>query len=255
MKYLNLLLLLFSCLLSPALFAQTPRQIEDDLIKSFKKIEYYSQKNDYKKTAAANDEFETKLKSHTERIPSTLTYPFDVLKKAHVHISTSTDDLFRIYSWDTWTGGTMHAFENVFQFKSGGKTFSILDHPKEEGDYIHNYHKMYTFINNGKAYYLTVYLDIASTKDISNGIHIFSIEGGKLTDAKLIKTHSGLHGDLHYDYDFGSVVNIDFEKRPAIRFDNTTNTIYLPLVDGNRQMTNKFILYKFTGQYFEKVKN
>jgi hypothetical protein len=50
-------------------------------------------------------------------------------------------------------------------------------------------------------------------------------------------------------------VDIDYERRPRPYFDEKTNTIYLPLVDSNNQMTNKFILYKFTGQYFERVKN
>lgn len=255
MKYLNFCLAFLLCIVSNSLFAQTPQQIEADLVKSYKKIEYYSLKNDYEKTSSANDEFETKLKTYTEKVSSTLTCPFVALKKSHVDISTSTDGLFRIYSWDTMTGGTMRAFENVFQYRSAEKLISILDRPKEEGDYIHNYYKIYTFINNAKAYYLTVYTDIGSTKDVADGIHVFVVDNGKLGDAKIIQTRSGLHNDLHYDYDFGSVVNTEYDKRPAPRFDEKTNTIYLPLIDGNRQMTSKFILYKFTGQYFERVKN
>lgn len=96
-KYLGLLLTCFSFSISSALYAQTPKQIEDDLIKSFKKIEYYGQRNDYEKTSSANDEFETKLKSYAEKITSTLTYPFDALKKAYVDVSTSSEGLFRIY--------------------------------------------------------------------------------------------------------------------------------------------------------------
>ena len=255
MKPLNLLLLAFCFSLSSALFAQTPKQIEDDLVKSYKKIEYYSQKNDYDKTAAVNKEFETKLKSYTEKTPATLTYPFKALKKANVDVSTSTDGLFRIYSWDTESGGTMHFFENIMQFKTGTITKAILDKPDGEAVNNYNYNKIYSFRVNDKVYYLARYLMIGSTKDVSDGIHIFAIENGKITDAKIIKTRSGLHSDLSYDYDFGSVIDIDYDKRPGPRFDEKTNIIYLPLVDGNNQMTNKFILYKFTGQYFEKVKN
>lgn len=254
MKCLNFCIAFLFCLTSFSLFSQTPKQIENNLIESYKKIEFYSQKNDYEKISSANDEFEAKLKNCTEKIPATLTYPFDA-KKARVDVSTSADGLFRIYSWDTWTGGTMHAFENVFQYKSSGKVISFLDRPKEEGDYIHNYNEIYTFINGGKAYYLTVYTDIGSTKDVSNGIHVFTIDNGKLTDAKIVRTHSGLHSDLSYDYDFRSVVDIEYGERPSPRFDEKTNMISLPLVSGNRQMTKRLILYKFTGQYFERVKN
>jgi hypothetical protein len=149
----------------------------------------------------------------------------------------------------------MHFFENVMQYKSGAATKIIIDTPKGEGDNRPNYHKLYTFRANGKSFYLTVYLDIGSSKDITEGIHIYTIENGNLQDANLIKTYSGFFSDVSYSYDFGSVVNIDYNKRPAIRFDNTSNTIYLPMVYGNSQMTKKFTRYKFTGHYFERIKS
>jgi hypothetical protein len=258
-------LFLFACCCFSAsnnLFAQSPKAIEAALLRSFNRIDYWDQQRSKDATMAwsdslekANDVFAKKLKGYIQKYPSTITYPFSLLVKEHLYISSSTDGLFRIYSWDTRTGGTTQFFENVLQYKTGSSFKAIIDTPKSEGDNRPNYHKMFTLQTNGHSYYLSVYLDIGSTKDIADGIHIFTIENGRLTDAKLIKTHSGLRSDLSYDYDFGSVVNIDFEKRPVIRFDNTTKTIYLPLVDGNRQMTNKFILYKFNGQYFERVKD
>jgi hypothetical protein len=262
MKYLNLLLLFFCCLLSSGLFAQTPKQIENELLRSFKRIDYWDQQRSKDTSMAwfdslekANDVFGKKLKAYTQKYPATITCPFNLLKKNYVDISSSTDGLFRIYSWDTWTGGTMHFFESVFQWKSGTNIFSKLDTPMQEGDNRPNYNKVYTLKVKDKSYYLAVWLDIGSTKDVADGIHIFTIVNGELTDAKLIKTQSGLHSELSYDYDFGSVVNMNFDKRPRIHFDSTTNTTYLPLIDGNRNMTKKFILFKFTGQYFERVKN
>jgi len=254
-------LLFFSCSLSSGLSGQTLKQIEDDLFKSFKKIEYWRGKSGDTAVDAvealyrANDQFAVKLKQFTEKYPSTIKYPFSSLIKAHVDISTSNDGLFRIYSWDTETGGTMHYFENVMQYKSGATVKAIIDKPDGEAVSNYNYNEIYSLQANGKVYYLARYLMIGSTKDVFDGIHVFTINNGKLTNAKIIKTHSGLHNELSYEYDFGSVVDIDYKKRPRPYFDEKTNIIYLPLVDGNSQMTNKFILYKFTGQYFEKVKN
>jgi predicted nucleotidyltransferase component of viral defense system len=74
-------------------------------------------------------------------------------------------------------------------------------------------------------------------------------------DVKIIKTQSGLRNKINYSYDFFSVVDIPFEKRPTITFDATTKTISIPLVAANGKVTNKFIIYNFNGQYFEKVKN
>lgn len=262
MKHSSLVAVTILCLIASNLIAQTPRQIEGDLLKSFKKINYWDQQR-LKDTSMAwsdslekaNDIFGKKLKGYAQKYPATLNYPFSQLIKEHLDISSSTDGLFRIYSWDTWMGGTMHYFENVIQYKAGSRFKAIIDTPKSEGDNRPNYHKMYTFNTGSKSYYLAIYLDIGSTKDVADGIHIFSIENGELTDAKMIKTHSGLRSDLSFEYDFGSVVNIDYDKRPEIHFDNTSNTIYLPMVDGNYKMTNKSIQYRFTGQYFERVKN
>jgi hypothetical protein len=263
MKCLNLYFTAFCILISLNVFGQTPQQIEADLLKSFKKIGYWNQQRDKdtsgawgNKLAQANNNFGRKLKYYAEKYPATITDPFQSLLKEHLDISSSADGLFRIYSWDTRTGGTEHFFENVFQYKSEQKTTAIFDTLNYgHDDDIINYHKVCSFKVNDISYYLAIYLIIGSTKDVSDGIHIFTVKNGKLKNAKIIKTPSGLHSDLSYDYNFFSVVNIPFGKRPAIRFDNATNTIYLPLVDGNRNMTNKFILYKFTGQYFEKVKS
>ncbi len=263
MKLINLFIFAFLCIIMVDASAQTPRRIvEEDLDRSFKKIDYWERQRDKDTTMAwsdslenANDVFGKKLKYYTEKYPSTIFDPFDSLVKNHMDISTSKDDLFRIYSWDTQTGGTMHFFENVMQYNSGTITKAIIDTPKREGDNRPNYNKIYIFKRNGKTYYLSIFLYIGSTKDMTEGVHIFTIENSKLTDAKLIKTHSGLHSELSYDYDFGSVVNVDFDKRPAIRFDNAADTIYLPLVDGNRKLTKKSIIYKFTGMYFERVKS
>jgi hypothetical protein len=157
--------------------------------------------------------------------------------------------MFRIYSWDTWMGGEGHFFENVIEYKSGVDYKVIIDSTKSLGDNRPNCHKLYTFIANDKTYYLVAYLYINSERDWDEGIRIYAIENGQLIDVKLIKTDSDLYTDLIYkvhSYSYG---------RPKIRFDARRETIYLPLIDENHHFTHKFTLYKFTGQYFEKVKN
>lgn len=254
------LLILFCLFTITNIFAQTPKAVEADLLRSFKKITYWS---DYKSDATintadslykANTVFGSMLKSYTEKYPSTINEPFDSLRKERLDMVTSSDSLFRIYSWDTWTGGTMHFFNNVLQYKAGQKLYSILDTSKTGKRYIYYYSNLYTFKVDNKTYYLGVYKGIFSSKDVGEGIQVFSIENGRLNaDVKLIKTSSGLHSKLYYSYDFFSVVH--WKDRPAITFDADTQTINLPLVDGKGNMTRKFITYKFTGKYFEKVKS
>jgi uncharacterized membrane protein len=252
---LRICLLIVGCFIGVDVFAQTSKAIEADLLTSFKKIYYYRDKNDDEGVGNADDLFAKKLKYYTEKYPFTISQSFVLLKNEQLDISTSDDGLFRIYSWDTWSGGTMHFFESVFQYKVGINTISILDTPKTEGDNRPNYIKLYTFKVNTRVYYLANYSTKGSTKDAGDGIQIFDIENGKLNnDVKIIKTVSGLHSKLYYDYDFLSVLDIASDKQPTIYFDATTQTIHVPVVIDKGKVTNRYIIYKFTGQYFEKIK-
>lgn len=88
---------------------------------------------------------------------------------------------------------------------------------------------------------------------MEKGVQVFSIENGKLNiNAKLIKTRSGLHGKLFYEYDLGPI--IDESVDDDIHYDPILKTISIPVIDGEK-VTKARIKYKFTGQYFERVKN
>lgn len=261
MKFLkHILLITFICPLYS--FSQIPGDIETNLCNLFSRIDYWQQKENEAAFAvsasdslgAANDAFARKLLFYTEKYPATITHDFKQLKKARLDISSSADGLFRIYSWDTETGGTMHFFESVFQYKSGLKTMAILDTPREEGDVRPDYDKIFTFKNAGKTYYMCNYFNIGSTKDMSQGIQIFAIENGKLEDnVKLIKTKHTFRSRLGFDFNFLSKVY--WKVSPKIYFNPVLKTINVPLVDANYNMTNRFIVYKFNGKYFERVKN
>jgi len=199
----------------------------------------------------ANDVFGKKLKYYTSAYPSTMYSYFNNLQG--MIINTSEDELFRIYSWDTNMGGTMHDFENVFQYKYKEQTYSILDTAKDESDYVYLYSNLYTLKAGNKSYYLAVFDGIFSSHDMGEGIRVFSIENGKLVDTKLIKTQSGLHNKLYYDYDLFSIPgNL---KDADIRYNLTLKIISLPVIVDKGKVTNRRITYKFTGQYFERVKN
>jgi hypothetical protein len=262
MKPIGLVVFFILCFISGNLFAQSPKVIEADLLKSFTKIEYwgdpkhrYDEKiNGEDSLLRVNEIFGKKLFYYTSKYPFTIGQKFLILKKNHLDICTSSDGLIRIYSWDTQTGGTMHFFDDVIQFKSGNRTKSLLDTPRSQGDAGADYRKIYTFKNNGVKYYLCVFMFIESSSYDGEDIMFFSIENNSLKqNIKLIKTNEGLTDYLGYEYDNGSI--IDWKPRPEIYFDPKSKTIHLPLVKPHGQLTYKFITYKFTGQYFEKVKN
>ena len=251
----------FLCLFATtSLFAQNPKQIEADLLKSFSRIEYWSGQRGTDTSGAwidsletANDRFGKKLQAIAIKFPATINQQFDSLDKNGPIILSSDDGALRIYTWDTETGGTMHNFENVLQYRSGSNTYAILDTGSDVKEvYVYTYRSLGTLKISNNTYYLATFYGQFSNKDLGRGIRIFTISNGKLNDAKLIKTQSGLHSKLHYEYDYFSVSQND--PNDDIVYDPIKKTISFPVVEDGGKVTDKRIVYKFTGQYFERGK-
>jgi hypothetical protein len=244
-------------------FGQSSNSIEETLLKEFKKITYWAYyKGDtdtvdkYDSLEKANENFRKLLLKHTAQSPSTLTTDFKEIVNEGLSIATSTDGLFRIYSWDTYTGGTMHIFDNVYQYKVNGRVFSkTLRESEDEHDPGYWYSTIYSLTNAGKTFYLGLRHGIYSTKDSYQGIKSFSISNNSLNaGTKLIKTNTGVKNILGFEFDFFSVVH--HLERPVrlITYNATTKTLTLPIVLENGEVTERRIIYQFTGRYFERRK-
>src|ERR1035437_7364622 len=85
-------------------FAQTiaPKEIEQDLLHTSSIILPYYYGN-FDSLFFYSSLFSNKITTYVSKYPSTLSYPFQkLIDSNHCNITTSTDGLFRIYSWDTW---------------------------------------------------------------------------------------------------------------------------------------------------------
>ena len=248
------------CFITVNLFAQegvNPDAIENDLLRVFKRVNYYgAHKKEWKAIDSLkkmNSIFAYKLKYYTAKYPYTIHLNFTSLKKERLVIATSADGLFRTYSWDTKLGTNGYDFDNVLQYSVKEKTVSLLkmDPPGKEAYW---YPKIYTFAANNKTYYLAVYNSILSATKAAQGIRAFAIENGVLNGrVPMVKTSTAVLSRLYYEYSLQSVA--DWKTFPSIYFDKDTKTIHTPLVDYSGKMTHKLITYKFTGRFFEKVKN
>ena len=233
------------------------------LKETFSKFEYYgSSENEhaYDSIQKYNISFENLLLKYTSSIPETLTFDFKDLTQSGLKISTSENSLFRIYSWDTETGGSMRSFRNVFQFNSVKKLFSLktpndLD---ESGESSYTYEIIDQINSENKMFYVVKCIAIGSSAVSSHKIKIFSIQNGLLDDkAKLIKTKSGIRNELRYEIDFSSSANqtpdaVDREYS-RISYDKNNKIIMLPLILEDGKLTKKKIKYQFNGIYFEKI--
>jgi hypothetical protein len=78
-------LLIIGCLVSANLFAQTPKAIEADLLKSFKQINEWSidtGMNANESLWKAKKKVGEKLYHYASQYPATIAYPFNLLKKS-----------------------------------------------------------------------------------------------------------------------------------------------------------------------------
>lgn len=240
--------------------AQNQKSIEQSLLNQFKKIGYWFEyKSDtsglekYDSLEKVNDDFQKLLVQYAVKYPSTIGYGFKELDNEGISISTSSDGLFRIYSWDTYTGGTMHIFKGVYQFKANGKVYAKpIECSTDEGDPGYWYSKIYSVNANGKTYYLAVLHAIYSTGDLYQGVKAFCMEKNNLnTNAKLIKTTSGLQNTLGFEFNLFSLGDRPLE---LVSYNASTKTLTIPVVYENGKVTDKIISYQFTGKYFERKK-
>jgi hypothetical protein len=258
LKFYVLLLSLSSLICSVS--AQTPTEIEQNLVKLYAKVSdnsAYRGDSDNDVLGKADDDFKVKVLEYT-KTASTLKYKFDELDKS-ITIKTSEDGKFRAYSWDRLDGGTMHFFETVYQFQGkDGKVYSQTVETEEgnaEG-FVKDIFSVQTKLGN---VYLVVKTAIGSTQDRYEGVGLFRIDGDKLNDGvKLFKTKSGLTNSIGFSYNFFSVV--DRKERPVelILFDKKTKVLKIPVVIENEkflngEVTDKIIKYKFNGTYFVKI--
>lgn len=223
--------------------AQTPdfSQHERELIKLHDKmyefvnrpgdsLNYYSKKFDM--------QFMALVKNNSQ----TLTYPFDLLKHQGIHIQTSADGKFRIYSWDNRTGGSWHQYSQIFQFESNKKIFTLTPDSKEdEGDSNGFCSGIITLNLQDKTVYLCTVNYIFSSVDRRQALYAYRIYPNGLIEAlEIFEDDKGRHRKLYVDYNSKHLSN----ALDIISWNKEKNTIYLPMTDEKGNVTKKHALYK-----------
>nr|WP_294862619.1 hypothetical protein [uncultured Fluviicola sp.] len=227
-------------------------QREQELVDIYQKVSA-SHYGDFDSLTFYTDLFSLKFFTLISRGYNTINYPFKALKDKYVcNVATSKDGKFRIYSWDSQTGGTMHFFNAIYQFKLGENAFTSWCH-LDEGDPGCFYSEIFTLKAKKKTYYLGIANGIYSTKDVGQSIQAFELTNTGVNDSiQLMKTPDGLRNSLDIAYDFFSV--IDNSERPvaAIRYDEKKKVISISTTNEKGEIVpgNKF--YRFNGTYFEE---
>ncbi|MEZ5345970.1 MAG: hypothetical protein R2681_10495 [Pyrinomonadaceae bacterium] len=259
MKTKTFLLVILMLAASGFVSAQTLQQIEDELVRGAQEIENwsaYGSNYDLDKLAAANKTFSKTLSKYAKR-KDVLGFSFSKLKE-FVSISTSADGKFRVYSWDTNLGGTMHDYDDLYQFVGNdGKIYVEGGESEEEDMGAFTYDVFDLPLKNGTIYMVCTTF-IASTQDHFQSLKLLKITGGKTEAAKLIKTAKGLTDNVGFEYNFFSVV--DREERPIklFTYDSRARSFKFPVVIESEkfplgEVTDRFITYRFDGKNFVKA--
>ncbi len=251
-------------------FGQDLRAIESDLSIHLNKIGYwseYSSSNDYSEKvnwvdslAKENNIFEEKLRFYTTNQPLTLICDFDSLKFLGLNIITSKDKRFRIYTWDTETGGTMHFYKNIYQYKSNDEVFSKViqakDSATDQPDPGLFYRGIYSVMLDKKNIYLATGSSVLGSGYYYESIGGFTIDNEILNDTiGIIKIGPKLRNQMGYEVDLTSSANkgLDRNIKLAISFDEKEKTFSFPEKLKGGKITDQVITFKFNGLYFERL--
>lgn len=200
--------------------------------------------------SSANEHFRKELQQVLTSNSASIAYSFKSLVDSNmVRIVTSSDEKFRIYSWDTWTGGTMHFFDAIFQWKTNSG--DVLTQYKNGASVF--YSKIYSLTTGGKTFYMPISNAILSTRDAVQVVDAFTINRNKITPTDLFKTKRQLLNSIRVEYDFSSVV--DRPERPVelIKYDSNKQVLYIPVVKDGGKVLNSSLLYQLKGNYLEFV--
>lgn len=201
-----------------------------------------------------SEKFSDQFTSFIRANPTTLNQSFKkLIDSNYLQIRTSSDGNFRIYSWDTWTGGTMHEFSTIYQWRDNGKVLTKIPTADKDdpGSFVS---QIFTIPIGGKPYYLAVTNATYSTKDARQSIAVYTINNGKLVDTiKLFKTKTKRLNRIDVDFDFFSVVDRPERSLELITYDDKQKVIYIPVVGDKGQVTTKNILYQLKNGSFEFI--
>lgn len=174
-------------------------EIEQDLIQSYKSLlncQLSTSEEKFEKSEQLNEEFTGKIIKHLSEWPTTMQHGFDSLKALNIHIANSEDGKFRIYSWDTWLGGTMRDFRNIFQYKIGDSIYSKLVYDSSGESNTPFYSKIFSINIREQTYYLAVSNGIYSTRDAGQSITAYTTQNGSIQEARVFKESDSLTSNI-----------------------------------------------------------
>lgn len=172
-------------------------------------------------------------------------------QSAGLYVAESSDRKLRVYSWDKWTGGTMHFFDTTAQYKTAsGKVMPYDLGPSDDTDNGAYYDKIMPIkTKSGRTVYLVFGTSIGSTICYTLSVASYEItRDGKLIKAPFFKTKKQFLNEISC-----GVERQDTSLDCDIELTNANNTLRIPVVDESMHFKNSYLIYKFDGENFVYV--
>ncbi|HZV13646.1 MAG TPA: hypothetical protein VFA55_10570 [Candidatus Kapabacteria bacterium] len=205
-----------------------------------------------------NDQLYAYMRKVFEANPATLTADFKHAKKNGLDYVTSEDGNLRFYDWDMETGGTMHFFMDVAEYKTDAGVKVVAKYDGEtgfNGCYYHQHPGIAAIHAKDKTVYVTTFGSIGSNQDEAMGIAAYALENNTLIRVPFFRVKKKLkdHIDLGYNRFAGTYGN-DLDNEPEIHLSGDKQKLYIPIKNKNDGLTKRFTIYEFDGESYVLVK-
>lgn len=232
--------------------AQTVEEIETAIINQLEAIQKASENENQDSLFIQNENLKNYLLEISSLKLELLLYDFPNIPAYQSFCATSPDRKLRIYSWDTFTGGSMRFYSNVVVWKEKDSVYAeIIETP--EGEPGGFYSQIFQLKDELNTFYVLNFNSILSSKDCYQAFQTVNIDNSKINfDYKKIKTKSGLTNKVGFSYDYYSV--IDIEERPVklIEYNVNSKIISFPVILKDGKVTQNRINYQFNDDFFIK---
>jgi hypothetical protein len=264
----RILLITFACWSIALNFAkaQATQSIADSTINAYlKQINYWS--SYYKNAGYDNDSLlaaNTKLMQYLKiltKSKESLNYSLPLSEASGLINLSASNGQLRAYVWDSWLNTDMHYFNELIQYRSSDTcAVNILNDITDTtqhtspGAYFTEINVFTT--NNNKPVYLFTDCTIASNNLKASGIKAYTVNNDKLSEYPIFKTKSHLNSSIEYVYE--AAYDAATTLTQYIHFSNNRKTLYIPVVEADRQLRKAYWVYEFNGNNFvykKKIKS
>jgi len=246
------LICIYSALALPSFSAEqatSAEELDKHMAPYLKKISEAAGNYD-DKIGAVNDQLLSYFKKAGSN-PVLLTAPLPTCQSNGLKALASEDGQTRFFSWDTNTGGSMHFFYSLVQYRVQGKTYCSVLNPKQTCGDKHECGQDFADVRSvktkdGKSIYLATYSAYFSHPESCRSIAAYSIVGTKLVPVKVFQAKSQLLDTI----DCPLHDTVEYQEKSFVKISQDGQTVSVPIITKNNVVTGHYLIYRFDGNKF-----